>query len=81
VHFRGTEEQREDLLAWFKGWSAKLAAENCQRTGYKCDGLLDVHLVTDADIREKGSWATHIDSVYGKAKELPLPRKARDQYD
>jgi hypothetical protein len=77
VHFAGTPEQQEDLLAWFKGWSSKLALENYQRTGHKCDGLLDVHIVTDADIRAKGSWATHIDSVYGKARELPLPRQRR----
>ncbi|MFH0816017.1 MAG: PEP/pyruvate-binding domain-containing protein [Methanobacteriota archaeon] len=81
VHHRGTEDQKEDLLAWLKGWSVKLAAENYVRTGYKCDGLLDVHVVTDKDIQEKGSWATHIDSVYGKAKELQLPRHRKDEYE
>jgi len=81
VHFRGTEDQKEDLLAWFKGWSIRLADENCRRTGYKCDGLLDVHLVTDEDIKAKGSWATHIDSAYGKAKELPLSRRELSEYE
>jgi pyruvate,water dikinase len=74
IHHKGTDDQREDLLAWLKGWSAKLAAENYIRTGYKCDGLLDVHIVTDKDIDLKGPWATQIDSVYGKARELQLPR-------
>ena len=81
VHHRGTEDQRDDLLSWLKGWSSKLAAENYMRTGYKCDGLLDVHIVTDKDIAEKGSWATHIDSVYGKAKELQLPRRRKEDYE
>ncbi len=81
VHFGGSEDQREDLLAWLKGWSSKLAAENCQRTGYKCDGLLDVHIITDADVEKKGSWATHLDSAYGKAKELPLPKRRKTEYD
>jgi predicted nucleotidyltransferase len=81
VHFDGSEDQREDLLAWLKGWSAKLAAENCLRTGYKCDGLLDVHVITDADIEKKSSWAAHIGSTESKAKELALPKRRKTEYD
>jgi predicted nucleotidyltransferase len=51
IHFRGTEAQREDLLAWLEGWNNCLSEVNYQRTGYKISALLDVHLITDEDIR------------------------------
>ena len=35
---------------WLEGWSLCLAEMNYLRTGYRTDGLLDVHLVTDEDI-------------------------------
>ena len=43
VHFRGDDGQRTDLLLWLEGWSLCLAHMNYLRTGYRTDGLLDVH--------------------------------------
>ena len=43
-------DQRRRLLTWLDGWSRCLSEVNFLRTGYRTDGLLDVHLVTDADI-------------------------------
>ena len=77
VHFRGDAEQQERLLGWLDEWSVRLARENRERTGYNAKGLLDVHLVTDQDIADRTSWAVHIDSPYGAAKEIPLHRKRR----
>jgi predicted nucleotidyltransferase len=75
VHFRGTEKQREDLLNWFEGWSLCLSEMNYLRTGYQTEGLLDIHLVTDEDIKNRTSYAVKIGAVTDAARELPLNRK------
>ena len=72
VHFQGTNEQREALLHWLEGWSLCLSEMNFLRTGAKTDGLLDVHVVTDEQIREKTSFAMKIDAVTDQARKLPL---------
>jgi predicted nucleotidyltransferase len=75
VHFRGTEEQKEKLQAWFEEWGKKLDEENLQRTGIKTGGLLDVHIITDDDIKKKTSWASHITSPYMSVKKIQLKKK------
>jgi len=72
VHFKGTKQQKEKLLAWFNTYGKKLDEENKKRTGLKTGGLLDVHLITDSDIRKKDSWATHITSPHMTVKKIPL---------
>ena len=42
------------------------------RTGYRTDGLLDVHFVTDEDIAAHTSWAVKIGAVTDAARELSL---------
>lgn len=71
VHFRGNEEQQRELLDWLDGWSRALAEFNYQRTGYRSEGLLDVHIVTDEDIAKRSSYAMKIDAVTDAAVELP----------
>ncbi|MBI9101516.1 MAG: nucleotidyltransferase domain-containing protein [Spirochaetales bacterium] len=68
IHFTGTDEQRKSLLLWLDGWSRCLAEINYLRTGYKCDGLLDIHLVTDEDIRKKTSFAIKIGAISDAAE-------------
>ena len=72
VHFNGNDAQQKELLAWLEGWSLTLAELNYQRTGYKSDGLLDIYLVTDEDIKNKTSYAVKIGAVTDAAKPLPL---------
>jgi pyruvate,water dikinase len=72
VHFKGTEEQKDKLLVWFDEWGKKLARENKERTGYETEGLLDVHIITDEDIKKKNSWASHITSPYQTVRKIPL---------
>jgi hypothetical protein len=72
VHFGGTAEQRRDLELWLDGWSRALAEVNYLRTGYRCDGLLDAHFVTDEDVRQQSSFASKIDAVTDAARRLPL---------
>ncbi len=75
VHFKGSEEQKESLMAWFEVEGEKLDKENKQRTGLETGGLLDIHIITDEDINKRTSWATHITSPYMSIKKLPLKKK------
>jgi len=72
VHFAGSEEMRRALEAWLDGWSLSLAEMNYLRTGYRSDGLLDVHFVSDDDIANQTSYAAKIGAVTDAARPLPL---------
>ncbi len=76
VHFRGTPEQRRELTCWLEGWSLCLAEMNYLRTGYRTEGLLDAHIVTDEDIARGTSYAVKIGAVTDAARELPLGKRA-----
>jgi predicted nucleotidyltransferase len=77
VHFKGDRRQREILEKWLNGWSLCLDEMNYLQTGYRAGGLLDVHIVTDEDIRKKSSFAAKIGAVTDAAKELPLKSRVR----
>ena len=72
IHFNGNEEQGDNLESWLHEWSLKLAKENEERTGTLVEEILDIHMITDEDIKNKTSWAVHIDSPHRAAKRLPL---------
>jgi predicted nucleotidyltransferase len=74
VHFRGSEAQRRELLSWFEGWGLSLTEMNYMRTGIRTERLLDVHMVTDADIERKSSYAIKIGAVTDAAQPLVLGR-------
>jgi len=76
IHFRGSAEQREDLIVWLDGWSLCLDEMNYLRTGYRTGGLLDVHIVTDEDIENKTSYSVKIGAVTDAARSLPLKGKS-----
>lgn len=67
IHIDATARQQELLKKWLEGWSLALAEMNFLKTGYRCNGLLDVHYITDEDIARKDSYATKIDSIYDPA--------------
>jgi len=76
VHFIGTETQKELFKAWIDGWSYSLNEINYQHTGYKIDsGIIDLHLITDEDIKNKTSFAVMIGNIHNSAKLL----KKRDE--
>ena len=75
VHFKGTEEQKDKLMVWFDEWGKKLAEENKERTGFSTEGLLDVHIITDEDIKKKSSWASHITSPYQTVRKITLKKE------
>jgi hypothetical protein len=72
LHFQGTAQQRKELRLWLGGWSQCLAEMNFLRTGYRSDGLLDVHMITDSDIEERSSFAVKINAVTDPARKLPM---------
>ncbi|MDH3198305.1 MAG: pyruvate, phosphate dikinase [Candidatus Krumholzibacteria bacterium] len=74
LHVGDDEEKRKELALWLEGWSRSLAEMNYLRTGYRSDGLLDVHLITDDDIEKRTSWAVKIGAVTDAARPLPLRR-------
>jgi len=78
IHFAGSDGQRELLEHWLEGWSLSLAEMNYLKTGYKSEGLLDIHIVTDQDIKDKTSYAVKIGAVTDPARELPLRKKGKD---
>ena len=72
LHFEGTEDQRRELMLWLEGWSRCLAEMNFLRTGFRSEGLLDVHLITDNDIRGRSTYAQKIDAVTDPARKLAM---------
>lgn len=72
VHFEGNKQQKQNLGDWLEGWSLSLSQINFYRTGYKTDGLLDVHFITDEDIKKRDSFAIKIGAVSDPARPLPL---------
>ncbi|MDL2233436.1 nucleotidyltransferase domain-containing protein [Ruminococcaceae bacterium OttesenSCG-928-L11] len=72
LHFDGTAAQRVLLEQWLDGWSRALAKINFLHTGYNADRLLDLHIVTDADIASGDSFAIKIHSTLEPAAPLRL---------
>ncbi len=77
VHHRGTPDQRRELEIWLQGWSLALGKVNYLRTGYSNSELLDVHIITDADIEDQSSFAAKIGAVTDAALELPFAPRTR----
>jgi hypothetical protein len=72
IHFAGDEQQQRELTSWLEGWSLSLAEINYLRTGYRTEGLLDVHWITDMDITRQTSYAAKINAVTDAARPLPM---------
>jgi hypothetical protein len=52
---------------------------NYLRTGYKSEGLLDVHYVTDDDIEKQTSFAAKIGAVTDAARRLRPGESSREE--
>jgi predicted nucleotidyltransferase len=72
IHFDGEDQQRNDLLTWLDGWSLSLSEFNERRTGYKTEGLLDIALITDEDIKNRTSYAVKIGATSDAAFPLTI---------
>ncbi len=78
IHFDGTKSQKKELLTWLEGWSLCLSHRNYLKTGHKTAGLINIHLVTDQDIRNRTSYAVKIGAVSDPARPIPLAKKKSD---
>lgn len=74
IHFQGTDEQRKELSNWLEGWSLCLSQINFLRTGQETKGLLDIHFVTDEDIKNRTSYAIKIGAVTDAARPLSIKK-------
>lgn len=72
IHMQGSAQQRRELDQWLAGWSQSLAEANYLKTGYRSEGLLDVHYITDRDIEEKTSFAIKIGAITDPAYPLKI---------
>lgn len=72
IHVDDDAEKRVLLHAWLDGWNEALCALNEILTGCRQERILDVHLVTDADIARHECFATKIHSVYEPVLQLRL---------
>jgi hypothetical protein len=72
VHHRANGQQLNCLKSWIEGWSLCLAEENYQHTGYHTGSLIDLHLLTDEDIKAKTSFSVMIGAVDDPARLLRM---------
>ncbi len=68
VHFDGDSNQKVNFQSWIDGWSLCLSEMNFLKTGYKTDGIIDLHLITDEDIKNRTSYAIMIGAVTDGAR-------------
>jgi hypothetical protein len=79
IHFQGSKNQQKDLEHWLEGWSLSMDETNRIRTGYKTEGILDIHFVTDADIANKTSYAMKIGAVTDAARPCSMMSKSKSR--
>lgn len=72
VHFAGSDDQKRELLAWFRGWGECLAVFNGEIYASQSNNLLDIHFISDDDIRQQTSFGVMINSMHDRAKPLKV---------
>ncbi|MFI5180374.1 MAG: PEP/pyruvate-binding domain-containing protein [Thermoanaerobaculia bacterium] len=72
IHLADSTGPSEELQSWLKGWSQCLSEMSFLRTGVRTEGILDVHFLTDDDIRRQTSFAVKIGAVTDAARPLPM---------
>jgi len=77
IHVSNDESTRSLLKSYIEGWDVCLSEINYIRTGFKTEGILDVHIITDRNIEEKQSYAVKIGSVADPARPLEMKRRKK----
>lgn len=77
-HLEPGDNQRESLKLWIDGWSRALGFMNSLNNGRYNPGILDVHYITDEDIKKRTSFAVMINAVTDAARPLPLGEDIND---
>jgi len=74
VHFDGRSQHRRELEIWLQAWSLALAETAHLRTGYRAEGLLDVHFVTSDGLAGEKQISAKLKVPPESVRELPLSR-------
>ena len=77
IHFCGNAKQKNDLEMWLNGWDRSLVMINYLSTGNRTDNILDVHYITDKDIKNRTSYAVKIGAHTDPARPLEIKRPAK----
>jgi hypothetical protein len=73
VHSNGDPSRIEDLKLWLQGWGLCLSEMNLMKSGYSIsDSLIDLHVITDEDIRKKSSYALMLTAVTDRARPIKV---------
>ncbi len=76
AHCVADSSRHEKLRLWCEGWGLCLSEINRDKTCLETPGsLVDLHIITDEDVRQKSSFAHMLDSFSNTARLL---RKARE---
>lgn len=75
VHIDTEKCNKIVLNHWFEGWGLALSEMNYLKTGYRADNLLDIHYITDEDVRNKSDYAQKIFSSTDNARQLKMKEK------
>ena len=75
AHVEATDDQIALLKTWIRGWSLCLSEMNFLKTGYRTDGLIDLHIVTDEDIKHQTPFATKITAISDRARKIPIGKE------
>ena len=78
IHFVGSVQQKADLMLWLKAWDLGITEMNFLCTGVKTSSLLDIHIVTDDDIKNRDSFAMKIDAITDPAQLLEMGQFSSD---
>jgi len=71
IHYDGDEHHKVLLQKWIDGWSKCLASLNDMLTGHHDRrGLIDLHLITDEDVKEANSYTVKIGAHTDPARKL-----------
>ena len=71
AHCTDDVEKQNLLRAWAAGWGACLTAVYQCKTSFEIKGsLVDLHIITDDDIKQKTSFAVMLESVNNSARLL-----------
>jgi pyruvate, water dikinase len=72
IHFSGSESQKNDLKNWLDGWDLCLNRMNFFNTGHRMEKMLDIHYITDDDVKNRTSYALKIGALTDSARPLQM---------
>jgi len=67
VHYKNENYNKNLIEAYFSGWDHSIINENLKRTGYQCESIIELHLITDEDIKNKTSYTVMIGAIENNA--------------